>query len=79
MVKIFGPVLPIIVVDSLDDAIRFINSRAKPLALYVFSNDKETIKKICETTSSGAFVVNDIAVHLSGDISYKRHYVKTFT
>lgn len=39
--EIFGPVLPILTVKSVDEAIEFINRREKPLALYVFSNNKE--------------------------------------
>lgn len=39
--EIFGPVLPIVSVKGVDEAIEFINSREKPLALYVFSNDKK--------------------------------------
>ena len=39
--EIFGPVLPILPVKSVDEAIEFINSREKPLALYVFSNNKK--------------------------------------
>lgn len=39
--EIFGPVLPIVTVKSVDEAIEFINRREKPLALYVFSNNKQ--------------------------------------
>lgn len=39
--EIFGPVLPILTVKSVDEAIEFINCREKPLALYVFSNNKK--------------------------------------
>ena len=39
--EIFGPVLPIVTVKSVDEAIEFINLREKPLALYVFSNKKQ--------------------------------------
>lgn len=39
--EIFGPVLPILTVKSVDEAIEFINRREKPLALYVFSNNKK--------------------------------------
>lgn len=39
--EIFGPVLPILTMKSVDEAIEFINRREKPLALYVFSNDKK--------------------------------------
>lgn len=39
--EIFGPILPIVTVKSVDEAIEFINRREKPLALYVFSNNKQ--------------------------------------
>ncbi|KAG9339751.1 hypothetical protein JZ751_022417 [Albula glossodonta] len=55
--EIFGPLLPIITVSGVDDAIRFINEREKPLALYVFSQDNKT--------SSGGVLANDCLVHFS--------------
>ncbi|XP_048581698.1 aldehyde dehydrogenase, dimeric NADP-preferring isoform X2 [Nematostella vectensis] len=61
--EIFGPILPIVSVDSLDDAIDFINDRDKPLALYIFSNKQESIKRIQENTSSGGFCANDVVIH----------------
>jgi acyl-CoA reductase-like NAD-dependent aldehyde dehydrogenase len=44
--EIFGPVLPILTVNSVDDAIRYINSRDKPLALYVFTSNSSTKAKV---------------------------------
>lgn len=43
--EIFGPVLPIVTVSDMDDAIRFVNEREKPLALYIFCNDKKVRRK----------------------------------
>ncbi|XP_061755209.1 aldehyde dehydrogenase family 3 member A2b isoform X2 [Nerophis ophidion] len=63
--EIFGPVLPILPVSSLDDAIQFINHGEKPLALYVFSADQKVINKISDETSSGGFLANDCLVHYS--------------
>eukprot|EP01006_Ploeotia_vitrea_P001472 TRINITY_DN104909_c0_g1_i1.p1 TRINITY_DN104909_c0_g1~~TRINITY_DN104909_c0_g1_i1.p1 ORF type:complete len:519 (+),score=334.36 TRINITY_DN104909_c0_g1_i1:111-1667(+) len=57
--EIFGPVLPIVTVDAVDEAIKFINARDKPLALYVFSNTSKTCEKVLKLTSSGSAVVND--------------------
>lgn len=57
--EIFGPLLPIIPVDNIQAAIKFVNQRAKPLALYVFSNDKATQTKVVEKTSAGSVCVND--------------------
>ncbi|XP_068725060.1 aldehyde dehydrogenase, dimeric NADP-preferring-like [Montipora capricornis] len=62
--EIFGPLLPIIDVDSLEEAIDFINAREKPLALYIFSNDQSKIQKMMNSTSSGGFVANDTVVHV---------------
>ncbi|XP_051902371.1 aldehyde dehydrogenase family 3 member A2b isoform X2 [Hippocampus zosterae] len=63
--EIFGPLLPILTVDGLDEAIRFINERDKPLALYVFSHDAKVIQKMREETSSGGLLANDCLVHYS--------------
>ncbi|KAM4590113.1 aldehyde dehydrogenase family 3 member A2-like [Fundulus diaphanus] len=61
--EIFGPLLPIISVDGVEEAIQFINEREKPLVLYVFSYDDKLIKKVIAETSSGAVVANDCVVH----------------
>ncbi|MFJ6084739.1 aldehyde dehydrogenase family protein [Streptomyces sp. NPDC092369] len=52
--EIFGPILPMVTVSGLDEAIDFINDRDKPLALYVFSESDETKSRIADETSSGA-------------------------
>lgn len=61
--EIFGPVLPIVTVSDMDDAINFINEREKPLALYIFCSDKKAIKRMIEETSSGGVTVNDVMMH----------------
>ncbi|XP_030633058.1 aldehyde dehydrogenase family 3 member A2a [Chanos chanos] len=61
--EIFGPVLPIVPVGGLDEAIRFINEREKPLALYVFTSNQKVIKQMISQTSSGALLANDCLVH----------------
>lgn len=63
--EIFGPILPMITVKDLDAAIEFVNERPKPLALYVFSNDARTQRRVLEETSSGGACVNDTIAHLS--------------
>lgn len=63
--EIFGPLLPILTVGGVDEAIEFINDREKPLALYVFSPDKKLIKRVVDETSSGGFLANDCLVHFS--------------
>ncbi|CAG9831125.1 unnamed protein product [Diabrotica balteata] len=62
--EIFGPILPIVNVESAYDAIQFINSREKPLALYVFSNNKKDVNQILNNTSSGGVCVNDTIMHI---------------
>ena len=61
--EIFGPVLPIVNVDSVSEASQFIAEREKPLGLYIFSNDRKHIDKLIDETSSGAVCVNDCIVH----------------
>lgn len=56
--EIFGPLLPVLPVASLDEAIDFVNERDKPLALYVFSESPETERRVVEETSSGGVCVN---------------------
>ncbi|XP_011694882.1 PREDICTED: aldehyde dehydrogenase, dimeric NADP-preferring isoform X3 [Wasmannia auropunctata] len=63
--EIFGPILPIINVNNAYEAITFINSREKPLALYVFSLDKGTVSLIVNNTSSGSILANDTVLHAS--------------
>lgn len=63
--EIFGPVLPIIAYQDLDEAIEQINAKSKPLALYIFSKNGKNIKKIIKNTSSGGVCVNDVLVHIA--------------
>ncbi len=61
--EIFGPILPILSYTDLDQAIDYINSKPKPLALYIFSQDKEETNLVLEETSSGNVVINDCVLH----------------
>jgi len=61
--EIFGPLLPIITVKSVDDAIKFVNARERPLALYVFSKNSQTVDKVLQNTTSGGCCVNDTLYH----------------
>ncbi|MCU1436936.1 MAG: aldehyde dehydrogenase family protein [Naasia sp.] len=63
--EIFGPILPLIEVTGLDDAIRFVNAGDKPLALYVFSTDRAVRRAWLTRTSSGAVGFDAPNVHLS--------------
>ncbi len=62
--EIFGPLLPIIEVADTQKMISFINSRPKPLALYLFTSHSETKDKFLNLTSSGGVCVNDVVLHL---------------
>ncbi len=62
--EIFGPILPVVAVDSVDEAIEIVNSRDKPLALYVFTRSKITADRVLRSTSSGGACINDAATHL---------------
>ncbi len=63
--EIFGPVLPILTYDSLDDAIQTINSMASPLALYLFTSDKQAAKKVTSRCGFGGGCINDTVIHLA--------------
>lgn len=63
--EIFGPIMPIITYESLDEVINIINSRPKPLALYLFSKDKNNINKVLKNTSSGGMCVNETIMHVA--------------
>lgn len=65
--EIFGPILPILNVNNYEDAIKFINSREKPLALYIFSSNKGVIQSFLKNVSSGGVVINDTLMHFLTD------------
>ncbi|MGM9973605.1 MAG: aldehyde dehydrogenase [Clostridiaceae bacterium] len=90
--EIFGPILPIIEYSTLEEAIGFINSREKPLALYFFTKDDGNAERVLRETSSGGGCINDTIMHVasnklpfggvgnSGMGSYHGEYsFKTFT
>jgi aldehyde dehydrogenase (NAD+) len=62
--EIFGPILPIVTLDSITDAMDFVATRPKPLALYMFSEDKALQNKVLQQTSSGSVCVNDIMMFM---------------
>ena len=63
--EIFGPVLPVIAYDSLEDAVRFINSRPHPLALYLFSEDTAVQRRFADSVPYGGGCINDVIIHLA--------------
>lgn len=63
--EIFGPILPIIPYDNFTEPLNIINSKGKPLAFYIFSKDKHTVKQLLKSTSSGGVCINDVVIHVS--------------
>ena len=63
--EIFGPILPVMIYDNLDEVIEIVESKPHPLALYIFSSDKKNIKKVTELCRYGGGCVNDVVVHLA--------------
>jgi aldehyde dehydrogenase (NAD+) len=61
--EIFGPILPVLTVDSLDSAAKFINGKPKPLALYLFTASRLVAKALIDRIPSGGAVVNHVAMH----------------
>lgn len=62
--EIFGPILPLFSYRDLDECITYINSQDKPLALYLFSQDKRAIRTVLNTCSFGGGCINDTILHL---------------
>ena len=63
--EIFGPILPLLEFDRLEEAISFVRARPKPLALYLFTTDKGVERRVLDTVSFGGGCVNDCVVHLA--------------
>lgn len=63
--EIFGPILPMMPMDNVDEVIRYINDREKPLAVYVFSSDKKIVDRFLAETTSGGVCVNDCILQVA--------------
>ena len=63
--EIFGPIMPVLAFDSIDEVIADLKERDKPLALYIFSKDKRNIKRVMTQLSFGGGCVNDVIIHLA--------------
>ena len=63
--EIFGPVMPVLTFDTLDEVIERVNSRPRPLALYIFSRDKDAVERVTSRCSYGGGCVNDVVIHLA--------------
>ena len=63
--EIFGPLLPIVPYDTLDDAIAYINARPRPLSLYLYDDDAATVERVTHETIAGGMAVNETLMHLA--------------
>jgi coniferyl-aldehyde dehydrogenase len=63
--ELFGPILPVLPYDTLEDAIDFINARPRPLAQYWFGTDKRARDRLLRSTVSGGVTVNDTLMHVA--------------
>ena len=63
--EIFGPILPVITYEKIEDAIEYIKKIEKPLALYMFTNDKKIQNKILNEISFGGGCINDTIIHIA--------------
>ncbi|MBC7538895.1 MAG: aldehyde dehydrogenase family protein [Bacteriovorax sp.] len=84
--EIFGPILPVLTYKKIDEVINHIRSGTKPLSLYIFSKQKDFIKYVLSSTTSGGAVINHVVLHLanpnlpfggvghSGQGSYHGHF-----
>ena len=63
--EIFGPIMPILTYDSFDEIIPLLSDKPKPLALYLFSENKKHIREITERCSYGGGCINDTVIHLA--------------
>jgi coniferyl-aldehyde dehydrogenase len=63
--EIFGPLLPLVPYDTLDEAIHYVNARERPLALYLFDDDQSTVERVLHETISGGVAVNETLMHIA--------------
>jgi acyl-CoA reductase-like NAD-dependent aldehyde dehydrogenase len=61
--EVFGPILPVLEIDSVEAVIDWVNERPRPLGLYVFTEDDDVAERILDATNSGDACVNDCSVH----------------
>jgi len=63
--EIFGPLLPLLAYETLDDALTYIAEHPRPLALYLFDDNRATIDRVLWRTQAGGITVNDTIVHIA--------------
>jgi aldehyde dehydrogenase (NAD+) len=61
--EIFGPILPVVGYDNLEDALAFIRRRPKPLAIYAFTRNQSLQERLTREMHSGSIVINDVVVN----------------
>jgi acyl-CoA reductase-like NAD-dependent aldehyde dehydrogenase len=61
--EVFGPILPVLEIDSVEAVIDWVNDHPRPLGLYVFTEDEDVAERILEATNSGDACVNDCSIH----------------
>jgi len=65
--EIFGPILPVMTYQNLDEAIAYVNDHPRPLALYYFGHDKAGIERVLSETISGGVTINETMLHIAQD------------
>jgi acyl-CoA reductase-like NAD-dependent aldehyde dehydrogenase len=65
--EIFGPILPIVPYETLDEAIEYVNARERPLALYIFDHQRGRLEALLDRTASGGVTINDCLLHVAQD------------
>ncbi|HTH62466.1 MAG TPA: coniferyl aldehyde dehydrogenase [Paraburkholderia sp.] len=63
--EIFGPLLPLVPYDTLDDALRYVNTRPRPLALYLYADDAHTVERVTRETIAGGMAINESLMHVA--------------
>lgn len=63
--EIFGPILPVLTFDKFDQVVQSLKEKEKPLALYLFSENKHHIHRVCTELSYGGGCINDVVIHLA--------------
>lgn len=63
--EIFGPIMPVLAFDALEEVIKIVNDRPSPLALYIFSSNKNAVEKVLRECRFGGGCVNDTIIHLA--------------
>ncbi|MBB6254446.1 coniferyl aldehyde dehydrogenase [Nitrospirillum iridis] len=63
--EIFGPILPVVPYDDVDQALDYVRDRPRPLALYLFGRDRAVIDRALKTTAAGGVVINDTLIHVA--------------